>query len=333
MKKRGFTLIELLVVIAIIALLMGILMPALAKVRQIAAQLVCGTNLAGIGKAMLLYSNSNDQEYPRSGGKDASGNPSTWAAAGMITDWTETTELLAFEGLTSPQATIASCFYYLIKYAEMTPKQFVCGGDRRTKVFKIADASPGAPPDFALEDGWDFGSDNPPGFHCSYSYHLPFDFENELEEADKSNYAISAISNPGSPVCADRNPLFDGNAKDWVWEPDKEANRNPMQPRLDNDGQYLDIEMVSNSACHQREGQNVLFNDGHVDFVRHPNVGIQNDNIWYYWTNRPPSGDEERQAVGETYSPPGATLLDPDVDMGPLAEEDAFLVNDTTEEE
>jgi prepilin-type N-terminal cleavage/methylation domain-containing protein len=53
MKKKGFTLVELLVVIAIIALLMGILMPALARVRQIAFRMVCGTNLSGIGKAML----------------------------------------------------------------------------------------------------------------------------------------------------------------------------------------------------------------------------------------------------------------------------------------
>ena len=65
MRRKGFTLVELLVVIAIIALLMGILMPALARVRQLAFRMTCGTNLAGIGKAMLLYANDYDDELPR----------------------------------------------------------------------------------------------------------------------------------------------------------------------------------------------------------------------------------------------------------------------------
>ncbi len=81
-KKKGFTLVELLVVIAIIALLMGILMPALARVRQIAFRLVCGTNLSGIGKAMLIYSNDYEDELPRAGGRNAtwSGNIANWLA-------------------------------------------------------------------------------------------------------------------------------------------------------------------------------------------------------------------------------------------------------------
>lgn len=84
MKKKGFTLVELLVVIAIIALLMGILMPALARVRQIAFRMVCGTNLSGIGKAMLIYSNDYDDELPRAGGRN-----SVWA--GMIPQWMQQT--------------------------------------------------------------------------------------------------------------------------------------------------------------------------------------------------------------------------------------------------
>ena len=63
MERKGFTLVELLVVIAIIALLMGILMPALTRVRQIAFRLICGTNLSGIGKAMMVYANDYDDEY------------------------------------------------------------------------------------------------------------------------------------------------------------------------------------------------------------------------------------------------------------------------------
>ena len=59
MRRKGFTLIELLVVIAIIALLMGLLMPALARVRQLAYLMVCGTNLSGIGKSMMVYATDN----------------------------------------------------------------------------------------------------------------------------------------------------------------------------------------------------------------------------------------------------------------------------------
>ena len=72
MKRKGFTLIELLVVISIIALLMSILMPALARVRELASRVVCGTNLSGIGKAMGIYANNNESgRFPRAGGRNS----------------------------------------------------------------------------------------------------------------------------------------------------------------------------------------------------------------------------------------------------------------------
>lgn len=63
-KRKGFTLIELLVVIAIIALLMGILMPALQRVRKQGRFIVCRSNLKEYGVAGTMYLSDNDEKFP-----------------------------------------------------------------------------------------------------------------------------------------------------------------------------------------------------------------------------------------------------------------------------
>ncbi len=85
--KKAFTLIELLVVIAIIALLLSILLPSLATVKQLASSVVCGSNQKQILTAWQMYAIDNDSKVCGSWTLDydpASNNIGPWTS-----DWVE----------------------------------------------------------------------------------------------------------------------------------------------------------------------------------------------------------------------------------------------------
>jgi len=273
-KSKNLTFVEVVTVVLVCLFLLAVVVPAFQIPRSDAIRMTCFKNLSHIGRAMLIYANDYDDEYPRAGGRN-----SVWGS--YIPMWLADNRFTAY-GLSADgsggQATISSSFYLLVKYADLMPKSFVCPGDVGTSEFKPADD--GAC-DRELFDLWDFGL--VPSSHCSYAYHMPYGL-----------YALTTSSKPGMAVAADRNP--------WIDSPAAEAK----DIRFFNPEGRREAVKAGNAVAHKNEGQNVLFVDGHVSFEESPACGIHDDNIYTQWDG----GDIRRGGMPILFASEPADRLD-----------------------
>ena len=120
--RRGFTLIELLVVIAIIAILIGLLLPAVQKVREAAARAKCENNLKQIGLAMHMY-HDNYGFFPASFSKNPPQLENNWGWLAALLPYVEQVGL--YEQLNITQVAFNANQYT----TNFVPPIFLCPSD------------------------------------------------------------------------------------------------------------------------------------------------------------------------------------------------------------
>jgi prepilin-type N-terminal cleavage/methylation domain-containing protein/prepilin-type processing-associated H-X9-DG protein len=314
MRKKGFTLIELLVVIAIIAMLMAILMPALSKVKKIAMRVVCGTNLKGLGTAQTVYANDYEDEYTVQG-RGASGYTWNWSTGGFQNT------AKVWDG--SSTLTVSASLYLLVREADVSPKSFICPASDQTEYDGTNTNN------LDIVQLWDFGVNSIatgsgyPYQHVSFAYHQPYG-----TDGGKSRYAADGTRSAAFAVMADKNPYFDPK-----FEGIGSVTQDNYLDRVGNLAPYWDptsgISKSSydvkraNSQPHDRDGQNVVFADGHTAYENTPDVGVKNDGIYVPRVANATTEIQVRQ--GDTAVMNNASF---NLAIQPRSQDDSYLVND-----
>ncbi len=347
-RPSAFTLIELLVVISIIAILISILLPALAKARELANRAVCMANVRGIIQAMIMYSQNNNGTFPATVARRQAEGQFYWFNTPMpyyggdpdintppITTAQQAVQLM-YTGdpntQTLPAGACTAAMWCLVLEGYTTPASFICpsdplaGGPSPEYYGQggVSNAIPIYLGNFGLSKGngnvWASADYcNPYGQGLSYSFDFPWTIAGGWFSQRPGLYWTTTGANTEVPLVSDMAPLdlnggMPGNT--GVYQ-----RITTTLPTANTYGPY-----IYNSGNHAGDGQNVGFGDDHVTWEISPYAGQNGDNV-YTWSESDPTvvngtTDPNQQGltgIGWAYPPVIETLAPPfDICMWPV---------------
>jgi len=259
-SSKGFTLVELLVVIGIIALLISILLPSLSRAREIANRAKCAANLKQVGEMLQLYANEqNPQCFPRGYYLGASN------ISGLLTTITiDNTKTDPFGTTRTAVNNVSQIFWLLMRNEDMVPGALICPSSNFTPDTYTGNQAVG----------------QAPGLQCNFSTtnNLAYSIESAygstvagaavdqgfkwIPAAWTANMAMAADMNPGTSSAGSQSLI---------------SGLNVMSVRTSS---ATKDQTAGNSFNHQRQGQNVLYGDGHVEWQNNQFCGYNQDPIY-----------------------------------------------------
>jgi len=304
-NRSGFTLIELLVVVSIIALLISILLPAIARARELARRAACAANLSGIGKAFYAYAVENDGSLPATAPNSTMNSPAVAVEYYNMTGKYGGVGMDPNNSAVNPpgnywrQLSTSRNMWAVAKIAGASPKSFICpsSGDSPDLIDNPGDyfdfaANPNALPT-SPDRGWTAGANN----EGCISYGM------QVVYGARGRPTIDG--DPRMAAAADKGP-YGGIS---LGNPQLTAPPPTLDPLRASPDEWMPYNSNSHGGVGTGEGQNVLFVDSHVEFLGKPIVGPGMDNIYTAWDMKGTQPDYASRYWGKRPSTSAMSLV------------------------